>query len=146
MGRCQQLSIILGNKVILRLMLSKNVNNKKWAPELIFFNEKKIEKDLDDFCHRKLTLKVKLWHFLTQLTQFLKFNNFLWVCWFSGKSLSNFVPPIWKLHNLYCHNCRPTRQNIVSSSFFNKEQQVIPSHTQSSPINFYSLLTTWKYN
>ena len=31
-----------------------------------------------------------------------KFNNFLWVCWFRGKNLSNFVPPVWKLHNPYC--------------------------------------------
>ena len=38
------------------------------------------------------------------LTQFSKFNNFLWVCWFLGKNLSNFVPPVWKLHNPYCHN------------------------------------------
>ena len=30
-------------------MLSKNVNNKKYAPELIFFNENKIEKDSDNF-------------------------------------------------------------------------------------------------
>ena len=31
-------------------MLSKNVNNKKCAPKLIFFNEKKkIEKDSDNF-------------------------------------------------------------------------------------------------
>ena len=39
----------------------------------------------------------------SQLTQFSKFNNFLWVCWFLGKNLSNFVPPVWKLHNPYCH-------------------------------------------
>ena len=38
------------------------------------------------------------------LTQFSKFNNFLWVCWFLGKNLSNFVPPVWKLHNPYCHS------------------------------------------
>ena len=31
------------------MMLSKNVNNKKCAPKLIFFNEKKIEKDSDKF-------------------------------------------------------------------------------------------------
>ena len=37
------------------------------------------------------------------LTRFSKSNNFLWVCWFLGKNLSNFVPPIWKLHNRYCH-------------------------------------------
>ena len=29
--------------------LSKNVNNKKCAPKLIFINEKKIEKDSDNF-------------------------------------------------------------------------------------------------
>ena len=49
MRRCQKLSIILENKVIEKLMLSKNVNNKKCAPKLIFFNEKKIEKDSDEF-------------------------------------------------------------------------------------------------
>ena len=32
---------------------------------MVFFNEKKVEKDSDDFLHRKLTLKVKFWHFLT---------------------------------------------------------------------------------
>jgi len=31
------------------LMLSKNVNNKKCAPKLIFLNEKKIGKDSDNF-------------------------------------------------------------------------------------------------
>ena len=30
---------------------------------------------------------------LRKLTQFSKFNNFLWVCWFLGKNLSNFVYP-----------------------------------------------------
>ena len=38
------------------------------------------------------------------LVQFSKFNNFHWVCWFSCKNLSNFVYPVWKLYNLYCHN------------------------------------------
>ena len=37
-------------------MLSKNVNNKKCAPKLIFFNEQEIEKDLNNFLRRKLTL------------------------------------------------------------------------------------------
>ena len=32
-------------------MLTKNVNNKKCAPKLVFFNEKKIEKDSDDYGH-----------------------------------------------------------------------------------------------
>ena len=30
-------------------MLSKNANNKKCAPKLVFFNEKKNQKDSDDF-------------------------------------------------------------------------------------------------
>ena len=46
------------------MKFSKNVNNKKHAPKLIFSNEKKIEKDSDNFWHRKLTLKVRNWHFL----------------------------------------------------------------------------------
>ena len=50
-------------------MLPKNVINKKCAPKLVFFNEKKNEKDLDDFLHRKLTLKVKILQFLTTFTQ-----------------------------------------------------------------------------
>ena len=38
------------------------------------------------------------------LHQFSKFNNFLWVCWFLVKNLSNFVPPAWKRDNPYYHN------------------------------------------
>jgi hypothetical protein len=53
------------NKKKIKKMLSENVNNKKCAPKLVFFNENKIEKDTDDFSHRKLILKVKFWHFLT---------------------------------------------------------------------------------
>ena len=37
------------------------------------------------------------------LHQFSKFNHFLWVCWFLGKNLSNFVSHAWKLDNQYCH-------------------------------------------
>ena len=64
------------------MILSKNVNNKKCASKLIFFNEKKIEKDSDNFWYRKLTLKVKrLGDFAlfdtSPPTQFSKFNNFL---------------------------------------------------------------------
>ena len=40
MGKCQKLGIILENKV----MISKNVNDKKCAPKLILFNEKKLRK------------------------------------------------------------------------------------------------------
>ena len=33
---------------------------KKCAPKLIFFNEKKNDKDSDNFWHGKLTLKVRI--------------------------------------------------------------------------------------
>ena len=35
--------------------------------------------------------------------QFSKFYNFLWVCWFLTKNLSDFVSLSWKLHNRYDH-------------------------------------------
>ena len=38
------------------------------------------------------------------LHQFSKFNNFHWVCWFVGKTISIFLSPDLKLHNRYCHN------------------------------------------
>ena len=39
----------------------------------------------------------------TPLHQFSKFNNFLLVCWYLCKNISNFVPPAWKLDNPYHH-------------------------------------------
>ena len=49
------------------------------------------------------------------LIQNSKFNDFLWVCWFLRKILSNFVTPAWKLHNLYCHSVdRSIRPDVVS--------------------------------
>ena len=44
------------------------------------------------------------------LIQKSNLNNFFWVCWFLGKNLSNFVSPVWKLHNPYCHNVDPNCQ------------------------------------
>ena len=37
------------------------------------------------------------------LHQFSKFRNFLLICWFLGKNISNFVSPAWKLDNPYYH-------------------------------------------
>ena len=48
-------NIILESKGIERLMLSKNVNNKKCATKLVSLDEKKNEKDYNDF----LTLKIE---------------------------------------------------------------------------------------
>ena len=33
--------------------------------------------------------------FSGNLWEVWEFNDFLWVCWFSGKFLSNFVSPVW---------------------------------------------------
>jgi hypothetical protein len=38
------LGVILENKVVKKLKFSKNVDNKKCAPEIIIFDEKKIRK------------------------------------------------------------------------------------------------------
>jgi hypothetical protein len=61
----QKIGMILLNKVLWKLKFSKNVNNKKHAPKMIFFDEKKNWKDSDNFWHRKLTLKVRNRHFST---------------------------------------------------------------------------------
>ena len=37
---CQKQGIILENKLIYKLMLAKNVNNKKCAPKFVLFDEK----------------------------------------------------------------------------------------------------------
>ena len=65
--------------------------------------KKKPERVSNDFWHRKLTLKVKLWLFFdtSPLHQFSKSNIFLWVCWFLGKNCFDFVSPDSKLHNQY---------------------------------------------
>ena len=44
-----KISMILVSKVLKKKKFSKNVNNKTYAPKLILFNEKKIEKDSDNF-------------------------------------------------------------------------------------------------
>ena len=89
------------------MKLWKSHLNKKCAPNLLFFNEKKIQKDSDDFWHRKLTLKVKFWYFLTA-RHYSNFQNLVTsfeYSWFLAKNLSNFVFLLWKLHNRKCHKC-----------------------------------------
>ena len=57
----QKLGMILGNKVVQKLKLEKNVFYKK----LIFLNNFCFGKDSVYFGRRKLTLKVQFRHFLT---------------------------------------------------------------------------------
>ena len=68
--------------------------------------KKKIQKDSDDFWHRKLTLKIKFWYFLTA-PHYSNFKNLVIsfeYSWFLAKNLSNFVSLSWKLHNRKCHS------------------------------------------
>ena len=55
------------------------------------------------------------------LGQFSKFKNFIWVCWFLCKILSNFVSLPWKLHNPYCHIAHPSISTSLDLLFFNFE-------------------------
>ena len=43
-GELSKIGHHFSNKEFQKLILSKNVNNKKFAPKLIFFNEKKLRK------------------------------------------------------------------------------------------------------
>ena len=47
-GEMSKIRHHFSSKVIQKLILSRNVNNKKCAPKLVFFNEKN-EKDSDEF-------------------------------------------------------------------------------------------------
>ena len=79
----QKLDVILENKVVQKLKLPKNVNNKKCGPKIKFFNEKKFRKiriifDIEnwlwksEFCH--------FWQLLLNWSQDLK--SFWWTgCW-----------------------------------------------------------------
>ena len=116
------------------MLLSKNITNKKCAPKLILFNEKKIWKNSNNFWHRKFTLKVKrLGDFAlfdsSPLTQFSKSDNFLWLYWFLGKNLSNFDLSNWKTPQPilpYCKNLHNEFKNYpVSQSCFEKIDLVI---------------------
>ena len=59
--------MILESKV-----LSKNVNNKKDLPKLVSVTKIHLQKDSYNSLLSKLTLKVTLWHFLSnEMEQFL---------------------------------------------------------------------------
>ena len=110
MGGTKLERFLPNNQHTKRILLNfENWVNGEMSKIILFVNERKIRTDSDNFWHWKLTLKVKFWSnfgtfCISPLTQFSKFNDFLWVCWFLGKNLSNFIPPVWKLHNPYCHN------------------------------------------
>ena len=72
-------------------------------------NEKKFKKKSVDFW--KFTLKVSTFsiNLVTHhFCQFTKYNNFLSVCWFLAKNLTNFVFLPRKLDNSYYHSALTT--------------------------------------
>jgi hypothetical protein len=48
-GELSKIGHHFSNKKIQKMILSKHINTKNCAPKLVFFNQKKIEKDSDDF-------------------------------------------------------------------------------------------------
>ena len=91
MASCQKWGIILV------------ISIKKCALKLVFFNEKNSDR-FGWFLRYKIENQILALFYSSPLIQNSKFNNFLWVCWFLGKNLSNFGSTIWKLHNPYCHS------------------------------------------
>ena len=54
-GEMSKIGHYFNDRIILKLMLSRIVKNRNGAPKLVFSIEKN-QKDLDDFCCRKLAL------------------------------------------------------------------------------------------
>ena len=96
-GKLSKMGLHFSNKVIQNLILSKNINNKKCAHKLVFFNKVNWER----FRWFLIYVESQILAFFdsSPLVQNSKFNHFLWVCWFLGKNLSHFVSSIWELHN-----------------------------------------------
>ena len=69
------------------------------------------------------------------LHQFSKFNNFLWVCWFLSKNLSNFVTPTWKLDNPYYHNTYLPWKVKLSSNFIIGSISINWMQSNKKPVN-----------
>ena len=136
MGMCQKVPKFSMSKII-RIFLNFFFHWRISILEHIFF-----------FWHFLITSIFKSLYLLkscpifdtSPLTQFSKFNNFLWVCWFLGKNLSNFVPPVWKLHNPYCHiedHAWTLKLNPLNSVFIKKTDK-LGLYSGKSPRNLLS--------
>ena len=71
-----------------------------------------------------------------------KFNHFPWVCWFLGKNLSKFVPPVWKLHNPYCHNAHLRLLTYFLASIYCVDGSFL---TASAPSRSYTWLIKFSW-
>ena len=102
---CQKLGMILEKKGLWKSNSSKNYFNKQCSPKLLLSIEKINQKSSDNFWHRKFTLKVRLWHFLTRLRSYEKHlvmliiveDCYVWtICWMKG-SQSVSLPTLMTL-------------------------------------------------
>ena len=104
MGRCQKVQNLTFKVSYLCQKSSESVS-------IIYFIET-IYRHIFCYWHFLMISIFKSFHFLkwcplfdnSPLHQFETFKIFLWMCWFLGKNLSNFVPTVWKLNNPYCHS------------------------------------------
>ena len=110
------------------MKFSKNVNNNKDSPKLIFFNQKKIEKDSDNFWHRKLTLKVRNQDFsiatcqtYVDLPKNFFYGKVLFFTQLSCHLMRKLLKKSWMVSNMYAYayvrqhiNKRKTRPTSVS--------------------------------
>ena len=101
----------MGDTKLERFLPKNQRTQKKWL-DFEFWINGELSKSATFFVIDIFWWNQFLNHFITKMMPYFwqlainpnsKFNHFLWVCWFLGKSISNFVSPIWKLHNPYCH-------------------------------------------
>ena len=83
--------------------MSKSAKSPNLLTLKVNFVYQKLSESFSFFFSLTLLLKWCSIFESSPLNQFSKFNNFLWVCWFLSKNLSNFVSPDLKIHNRYCH-------------------------------------------
>ena len=116
------------NKVVLKLKSAKNAFYKKGALKLIFINEKFFLKDSDDFWHRKFTLKVQNWHFLTNCPQMETQNLVISFdySWFLVKNLAYAECRIMKFHyrNSSIFYLSPSHEHIGITIFFKAHEKI----------------------
>ena len=101
---CLKINIHKGNCWILRIGIVGGVKKCKNSYFKVNFLSKKSSQSFSFFFIWRI-------HFLkwcpifdsSPLHRFAIFNNLLWLCWFLGKNLTNFVSPSWKLDSPYYH-------------------------------------------
>ena len=87
-----------------------------------------------NWCYQKLPTTPKL----------TEFNNFLLVCRFLGKNLSNFISPDLKLHNRYCHNENGSKGVPCTMSLYTFHRKILLHFDNFvSTIYFHIIVTSY---